>query len=219
MMGFLPELGQYVAIRVSSGLSEEEYDSRIQAVKENSLWIDPPLALKTKRLVRLPRGTKLALTYQDPADQVPFSFETMVVVGDENCLVLERPTQIIRLQRRHFVRVPLNLPVNILRVDPNTRTFGNVSAWVDNLSGGGMLVQLEKGREMYVGDIAGLNFQLPGSEGSSTISAKVRVIHKRTALQSSEPISVGIEFIDLPETEREAIIKCVFRRQLELKRA
>ncbi len=84
----------------------EEYKSRIEKIEEEKVCISMPTQ------TRVPVNTH-CLTYYVYKEQ-RYGFETTVKGYEKenvNLMVLPRPTEVLRLQRRRYFRVPVDVPV------------------------------------------------------------------------------------------------------------
>lgn len=114
-------------------------------------------------------------------------------------------SDILREQRREFVRVPVDLSVSV-----TTREGVCSSGLTRNLSGGGLAAVIPIHGEVDVGEVVDVRFQVPGD--SRVIEVKSVVIRVDKA-NKADFLVVSTQFLGLPESLRQRIIQFVFKQQ------
>lgn len=179
------------------------YGSRIEMVRQDELWI---AALQEKGvLVPVSVGEKVEV-YLVGENEL---FCSQCVVKDRlrkgniAYLVLQVPQEVVRKQRREYVRFNVVLPV-FLKKEEKT-----LSATTKNVSGGGMLVHLDEKKEaLKPREEVFFCLHMNGGE----IMGKAEVVRRE------EPHLYGFRFTSISDRDREEIIRYIFRQQVELRK-
>jgi len=202
---------------VSKGDYRGMYNSRIEDFDSESIYITIP----STRGVPIPLrpGSPIEISFINENGR--FSFNSVVkdrIKGKLPLLQIEKPDVIYRKELRKFFRVEARIKV-ILR----TVTYEMVDncpeikmeeyeAYTKDISGGGARIVTEVPLE--IDQAVELKFDDKNKiRGLSEIFAKVVVIY-----ENSEKVDAGLEFISIKESDRDKIIKYVFKRQIELRK-
>lgn len=123
--------------------------------------------------------------------------------------IIDYPSDLKKIQLRSFVRIDTALPVKI-DVLPEAEGGETVSltASTKDISGGGMQLALRK--SLPLGTKIAVAFELPNMGEITTEGTVVRIEKSADCI-----FTAGIRFIDIPERERDKIIKFIFRKQCE----
>ena len=132
-------------------------------------------------------------------------------------MVLAKPDEITRIQRRNFVRVPCDIDatVRVLSVAENGSgdSFPDAySATIEDISAGG--VQLKGSENLPLATNVELLFTLPDTE---TTMNEVFAEVVRGSDSEQPPYVLGLEFTSITENKRNDIIQYVYDRQIEIK--
>ena len=131
-------------------------------------------------------------------------------------LIVKAPTEFRRIQRRRFFRLEVHLPVHFGRETLNSDPDGpelTEQGVTENLSAGGLLLVSRKA--ITEGQLLVIRIELPDG------SLQTEAVARRVLSEGEEHYRVGLEFIDLPENDRDRIVSYLFaeqrqRRQLGL---
>lgn len=205
--------------RIAVGLKRADYtgtyDSRVEDITKKSILISHP----SENGVPIPMlpGTKVSVEYVSNSGR--YHFETSVkgrhTEGSLSFIELEIPETITKNQLREFFRVPTNLKAKVKIFyskvpDKNMKIpHKKVDCKVVDMSGGGGKLITEAFFEK--GQVFGLDMSQE-IEGTEDI--------RRTCIRSKriqEKSEVSFKFNIEKESERNIIIKYVFKRQIELK--
>ena len=194
-------LGLTVELVVAEGKYEGNYLTRIEEVGERILIVGA--LFNHGEVVPLREGTKVRLTFWDEA--AAYSFEGKImqrIAVPIPMLVLELPDSVVKVQRRNYVRVPALYPVSFRSVTKKGLSDLQKGMMLD-LSGGGLRFltkeRVENESLLYV------LLTLPKGE----LKTPVRVCRAEKT-EDSKHYMVSVEFHDIPERERDLIIRCVF---------
>ncbi|BCJ85360.1 flagellar brake protein [Effusibacillus dendaii] len=217
----MPRIGQTVTIEVPSGPFKGEYLSRIEDMDKNWLYLDVPADSETHRTGLLPEGTPIRLKFKDKKN-TPCDFDA--TIGDNlfrksQLVLVKRPeiTAIRRHQRRAYVRVPANLPVELVVMDLQTNQLHRLECLTYNISGGGLSVVLRQDHPLKTGDLIGVNMEIPVDGQFRRVVAKARVVSFMPVSEISSRKTASLQFVELSEDHRQLIIQYVFRREIEMR--
>ncbi|MCS6860188.1 MAG: flagellar brake domain-containing protein [Abditibacteriales bacterium] len=199
-------VNQRIEIMVREGDRFEQYPSRIEALERDRFIVAAPMWHGVP--LRLPLGTSVEVALMTPT--ALYEFATLVVGAAERplpTLTLIYPNVVNRIQRRQFVRVEDALPV---RVESPTR----LEAITINVSGGGVLLNLKppQGEAPSIGEEWSLELYLP--DRPEPLHSVGRVLRAQR-VPGSDRLQVALEFVQIDEETRKAIIQHVFQRQLQ----
>ncbi|MDQ7096219.1 flagellar brake domain-containing protein [Desulfosporosinus sp. PR] len=201
--------GITVELTVPEGDYEGNYRTRIEEVGERLLMVGAPF--DKSGIVPLREGMMVKLTFWD--EVAAYSFEGRImqrIAIPVPIFVLELPQSIAKVQRRSFVRVPAFFPVAFRMVTKEGLSDLKKAVMLD-LSGGGMRFTTED----YVENKSLLYAQLSLPNGELQTPVRVCRVEK---VEDSKHYSISVEFHDLPERDRDRIVKCVFEIQRAMRK-
>ncbi|WP_407307346.1 flagellar brake protein [Desulfosporosinus sp. SB140] len=201
--------GLTVELAVYEGEYEGKYRTRIEEVGERLLMVGAPY--DKGEIVPLREGVVVRLTFWD--EVAAYSFEGRImqrIAIPVPMFVLELPNSVAKVQRRSFVRVPAFFPV-VFRTVTKEGLSDLKKATMLDLSGGGMRFTTED----YVENRSLLYAQLSLPNGE--LQTPVRVC-RAEKIEDSKRYTISVEFHDLPERDRDRIVKCVFDIQREMRK-
>jgi c-di-GMP-binding flagellar brake protein YcgR len=190
----------------------EEYRSRAKSLGTETISIPIP----TNKRVPVTTHCWVYFIYKDQR----YGFETTVKGYEEDNIlqmILNRPREILRFQRRKHFRVPVDLPVTYQL--PRRSAEGKeeiCSGTIRNMSSGGILIITDE--DVPLGSELHLFFTLADEVGRQEIPAKIvrgGMIERRVKKNFYE---YGIEFNDMPGRLRGTLMHFVFSLQIELNR-
>ncbi len=215
-------VNQRLQLRVAVGGDgrRQSLASRVEDVNRQAIVVAHPTA--EGALVDLPRGTPVEVAYAD--DAALYRFVTRVrgrILRPAPQLELERPEQVVRIQRREFVRLALSLPVR-LRV---LALPGEEAAAEEGLachhgrtrdvSAGGAHVLTSA--PLPRGTIVELEVELRPGE---CFLALGEVVRREPAPPELGPdvVALGVNFLGLELKEQHYLVNFVFQQQRELRK-
>lgn len=201
--------GKTVDLNVLEGDYKGLYRTRIEDVNKDSITVLS--AYDKNTVVSLRIDTEVEVIYYDKLSAYAFNARIVDRVSSPiYAYILSLLSKMKKVQRRRYFRVPVIYPVTVSRILPNGLSKP-ISGTTIDLSGGGMLIQLNQPLE--VGAKISAEFDLPDLK----IKTAARVV--RTCKdQEKNTYLLGIEFRDLSEPQRDKIIRCVFDIQRTLLR-
>jgi len=191
------------------------YDSRIENIDNKVIKITIPSQKGVP--VPLSPGAKLEVSFITQMGRFSFKSEVIGRVK-ENIPLLEiaYPDFLRRQELRRFFRVETRLKIKFHTIDYIMKDGipemikKKYEGIVRDISGGGLRlncdIKLEQGQaiEVDISESLGTKFNIIAI-----------VVHVYSNVDKSD---VGVEFITIKETDRDKIIKYIFKRQIELKR-
>lgn len=213
-------------INIGDGLIlEPKYSDKIERYKcklveriGENLYIDYPINMETNRTVFLIEGFQLKGTFI-AADGSVYIFECEVlkrVKTNIPMIVLSYPgnDQLIRVQRRQFVRVETAVDVAVHPIQSEFRPFVTIT---DDISAGGAAIIIQKNSPLKADMFMNNWFVLPMQSGEihylKLKSKLIRVVE----LNESKSI-ISVQFIDSSPNDRQILLRFCFDRQLALRR-
>lgn len=215
------QLNQRIELEVKSGDYAGNYLSRVEEIGENDIRIAIPVEKGTIIPLRLKTPVTVTIVGKDAV----YSANTFII-GRFNdslpLLVLLKPAEFRRIQRRNYVRIDANLPTQIKVVNESEEDENIIPAHSRNISGGGMMLTVENQNlgavKISIGTILDIAVEIPDIyEPVKAIGRVVRSDRQKSA-SGTEELIIGVNFTALEEKDREDIISYVFRRQRELRK-
>lgn len=202
--------GLLIELSVLEGEYEGRYRSQIEEVNENSVMVGAPI--EGGQVVPLREGTEVLLILWD--DSATYEIKTKVIKRQAEPLPvmsLSLSDSYRRIQRRSYVRVPAFYEIHYRVIDHRSGLGKPQKVTMLDLSGGGMRFQvrekLEKNTVLFV------ELTLP------TVELKTQAVVRRVfEMDERGHYSVSVEFVDLPERDRDRIIRCVFDIQRAMRK-
>lgn len=201
----LPATGQVLRIRPVRE-ADPFYRSRLVDTRPDGLQIEPPLHTDGTPFAAV--GPFWLEYHANDGALCMFSTQIVSVLDHPATWVVSRPKpqEIIRQQRREFVRVAADLPVR-LEIGQRRQALNLRSK---DISGGGIGVWIPKGTPVHPGDVLGCKFTLP-KEG---FPVDVECLVVRVGEPNEEGVCVcSLQFQEMREAVRQKIIQFTFWRQ------
>lgn len=206
------QINQKLLLEVKVGDYAGIFDSRIEDVAKDKLFVSMPT--DKGNTIPLKPNTKLHISYV--MENGRFSFKSMVLDRVKDplpLLVIQYPDAVFRQELRAFFRVDTRMNIKIL-VDVDSGD-GIVSqklfeAKVADMSGGGLRLftdaKVEKDAIIEIYFIGNMD-RLEQVKGAVMRSRRVE-----------DKYELGIKFLELSQSDRDKIIKYVFKRQVEMRK-
>jgi c-di-GMP-binding flagellar brake protein YcgR len=198
--------GQEIAIEILAGPWRGSYETLVTGADTERLFLTPPVL--AGRPVRPEPGTPVRAELRNADGSCCFMGN---VVSDElifgHCLAITMPTEIRRLQRRSFVRQPVALPVQVMKLPAAGERPERAPAFLHGMTrdiGGGGLSFICSGLQALPGDLVSVLVLVP--EAARRVQATCEVIRSDEA---GGPIAV--RFVDVDERAREELSGFVAR--------
>lgn len=199
--------------------NDDKYRCMLVDRKNNKLNIDYPTNVKLNRTAYLLTGMQMKATFIAEDGSV-YLFETEIIGREKidrlETIILSYPGKenLIKIQRREFVRVETSLDVAVHSLKHEFDSFTTVT---DDISAGGAAIILPEGCELKEKQDIKTYFVIPMQSGDyHYLEITSRVIR---IIQSSKGRNkASLQFLDLTENEEQIIIRLCFERQLALRR-
>ena len=157
---------------------------------------------------------KVECSLSDEEENAQFGFESTVLRREGRAVplyFLSKPTKLVRLQRRGFVRVQVLLGADYCLDGRNEW----IRAYLLDLSGGG--AKLSHSEDLPPGQIITLSFKMSPDEPSLFLQGRiVRSIPVSTSVGNI--YHSGVEFVDISIGVQDSIVAFVFGRLLDKRR-
>lgn len=207
-------IGQPVRIRLTQKATEF-YDSRVVESNISECCIDIPLHHRERRALNLALGATVWVEYQ-AHDGALCSFQAQFfeVKRIPNVVWrISRPSakDIIREQRREFVRVPADIQVRLEYIADGLAKHEDV--YTHDISGGGMALYLPRHVFLRPGLIVDTKFTLP----NVNFPVDVKSVVIRVSDRNDQGFAIGsFQFMNIKESVRQRVIQYTFHRQRTL---
>lgn len=198
------------------------YRSRIIDLDDTYWYIDYPINEQTGKVTFLLDGLKLSAWFVGFKDQAVYRFFTEVldrVYKQVPMIKIKKPLveEIIRIQRRQYVRV--GTAINVACHPKNGKDFKPFVTVSEDISAGGMSLLISKDDVVRENSEVNLFFVLNYSDGSiSYFEQKAKVIRMSTMKSVGQKKLSSMEFIDIDEKTRQALVRFCFQQQLKKKK-
>lgn len=195
----------------------EKYKCKLVEQKGNDLFIDYPINLKTNRTVFLLDGTQMKASFVS-ADGSVYLFETEVKGRTKQnipMMILSFPgkEQLIKIQRRQFVRVETSMDIAI---HPLNSEFSPFTTITEDISAGGASVFIPTNVNIKADMTIDTWFVLPMQNGEyHYLKIKCKVVR---VIENESKNKVSLQFLDLTSNQRQFILRFSFERQLAIKK-
>ncbi|SLL36902.1 Predicted glycosyltransferase [Mycobacteroides abscessus subsp. abscessus] len=199
----------------------EQYKSRVLGVEEKSINIEYPIHMETNKLLFLMNGAQLRVNFVT-SEGVAYLFHSEVIgrKKDNNVpvLILSLPEkdQMIKIQRRQFVRIEtsIDMAIHPLEIENPFKPFTTVSL---DFSAGGAAVIVPKDIKLQEKNKIKVSLVLPLQNGEYNylhLDAEIKNIINYN--ENSDKMS--IEFLKVDPVDRQSMLRFSFDRQLSLKK-
>ncbi|WP_232735765.1 flagellar brake protein [Alteribacter populi] len=190
------------------------YRSKVADLNNESIFIHFPVGVHDSKPHFFPEETRFKGWFLGKDDAI-YLFESNVtgkLGGQIPVIVLKKPEKenLIRIQRRQYVRVDTCLDVAVGSVNNDFSAFTTTSL---DLSGGGLQIVLPHdhslSENMEVTAWLPLSFQSNPVEYVKAESKVIRIRNKNASIRAS------LKFITMEENERQKVIRFCYERQVQ----
>ncbi|MCM3361809.1 flagellar brake protein [Niallia sp. Sow4_A1] len=199
----------------------DQYKSRVLGMEEKSLYIEYPIHLETNKLIFLMNGAQLRVNFVTN-EGIAYLFHSEVIgrKKDNNVpvLILSLPSidQMIKIQRRQFVRIEtsIDMAIHPMEVENSFQPFTTVSL---DFSAGGAAVIVPKKIYLEENSKIKVSLVLPLQNGEYNylhLDAEI----KKIIDYNENSNKMSIEFLDIEPVDRQSMLRFSFDRQLSLKK-
>ncbi len=208
------KLGTNLLLEPTFSSKAEKYRCKVVDQDNHSIFINYPVDTSTNKSVILTDGTQLKVTFVDETKAV-YAFPTEVLgrkLGQVPMIKLSipNPTEILKIQRRNYVRIEHALDIAI---EYEGEKFQFIT---EDFSAGGIAVILNKEVNFRDGDRVSILLPLAFNNGDMKyVFSDAKVIR----IWDKQDITIAsLEFIDADDTDKQHIVRFCFERQLLLRK-
>ncbi|MCP8616718.1 flagellar brake protein [Salirhabdus salicampi] len=214
----------YVGAKLTLALAQDDFRDRqpftteIVDIHDQTLHIEYPVNPETGKPEFLFTGTECIAKFLGK-DEAVYTFRTEVTGrGNEQAPVLHMSypgdDQLMKIQRRKFLRVPAELDVS---VRDSHQTFSPFTTKTVDLSGGGLAIETGHTPFIQKGSIIHVWLVLPfKSNEYHYINARAKVVRIFYDTDENETVEyASLQFTDIIEQDQQEIIRYCFEKQLE----
>ncbi len=207
------EVHDEVELRVGSGEQTRLVRAQVWKLLPDGLMVALPEEAQDLAASPEPYSVQVTRSGKDAV----FVLDTRRIVPDApatSLLILKQEGEWRRVQRRWDVRwrISLDGQVRVSAAGGDKKTLGIT---ILDISAGGLLIQSKQ--RLVEGERVTVLFQLPG-QPASTIETDAEVVRGVPVEESSGIFRTGLQFLALPERERERIVKFIFQTQARARR-
>lgn len=212
------KIGDSLTLELRYSDKQEKYRCKLVERKNQYLYIDYPIGMETNRTAFLLDGTQVKCSFVDQDGSV-YLFETEVlgrVKENIPMLILMFPgeEQLIKIQRRQFVRIEISVDVAIHPVHQEFKPFTTVT---DDISAGGAAIlapnniDFKNGQELYCWIV------LPMQNGEyHYFKFKSRMIRSKNLDETQNKVS--LQFLETNSHERQILLRFCFDQQVSMRK-
>lgn len=208
------KVGTVVILEKEGDETGDEFKSKVIDAGDGFVMIDYPAHVETGKTTFLPNDTALFATFTDDL-KMSYGFQTTVKGRHHKGipmlqLAYEGDENLIKVQRREFVRVDANLDV---AVEVGDDVYRLVTA---DISAGGLAINLPTLQTLTAQTIVKLLIVLPfAAREIEYVRAKAEVV--RVWEDHGRNIA-SLTFLDTSSSDRQQIVKFCFEHQLQMKK-
>lgn len=197
---------------------EKVYFSMIQDIlDEDTFVINLPMSKRERAFLYI--GQEVAVNYFRCHGQYYFLAMVIERYEKENVYYfkLKKISDIHRLQRRNYFRLAKTIPIKIDILDQDNKTnIETINGYTFNICGGGVGVIVQQ--DLPVNTNVKCTFELKLGDNIDKFSTKAKVVRCNHIDDQEDKFEVGICFEDMPEQQRDEIIKFIFNEQRRLRK-
>ncbi len=209
-------INEKITVVVLEGDKAGAYPSRIEDVGSDAIVVAAPT--NEGAVLELAEGDRVQVGVLQKDALYTFSSSVEAVIRRPfPMLQLALPARIERHQRRRYARVDSALPVRYRRADTASGPrMVPYRAMATNVSGGGALIAT---RDVHPGVDPGSLVEVELELPEGRVYAAGQVVRVLTEAEGQEVrFKVAVEFTEIDERDRDALVRYVLKRQFELRR-
>jgi c-di-GMP-binding flagellar brake protein YcgR len=204
--------GEKILLEVDDNGSAEDYLSKVEEIiDENTFVVTRPI--DSGHYTYLTVGQIIRIVYYREDAMIYFDAQVTERIKNQESIsaVVSAVSERYKLQRRNYFRLNIMVQVDASAIESNgnRRKLGRFDT-VD-ISGGGL--KIASSRIIEPDTMLEMIISIPALEDKSI---KGKVIRSCLSERYSGVYEVGVEFVDMHQSIRQAIIKFIFTRQREL---
>ena len=213
MFAVLLTIGTILIIDKDFTKDSEKFKSKVIDIAESHVMIDYPTHIETGKTAFFVDGTQLLVTFTD-SNKISHAFRTEVggrLIKGVPMLKLSYPgdSQLIKIQRREFVRVDTSIDVAVLKDGEKHQYIA------EDISAGGIALYLPNKPAFSENDTLSLIIVLP------FLNKEINYVRvEATVVRIWERLGrnvASLKFGDISVDDRQRIIRFSFEKQLEMR--
>ncbi len=217
-------------------LANRSFITRVEDITKDSVVIGAPYDTEKRFYIYLRGGTKVRVSF--PKKDAVYQFTSIVQdsrSGRLPLIVLSKPKELLRFQRREFVRLDDVIPVtykvaisedmnvkykliekkDIPDIDLEELEGDFLNGFTKNISGNGMLLIVKKD-VAKIGNLLEISFRLPGKSKVFKVIGEIVRFANEVKVEYPDEVGVGVKFIKINERDRTEIVRYIFDKQREM---
>ncbi|WP_397537652.1 flagellar brake protein [Rummeliibacillus pycnus] len=210
------KIGTNIILETISSETSERFRCKIVEQKNNSIYIDYPINVKTNKTSFLLEGSQYRASFVDDS-KVAHAFKTQVlgrIKSNIPMIMLSFPTddEIIKIQRREFVRVLT--PVDVA-VEFDHQFYQFIT---EDISAGGLAIIINQPVAFKENDDLQLTIVLPftnSNDGIKYVQTSAKVVR---FIERDNTIIAPLQFTNTDDIDKQNIIRFCFERQLQIRK-
>lgn len=210
--------GVILTLQIREDESVNKYRCKVQEVREKEIYVDYPVQVNNGKTTYIVNGAQLYGTFVTE-EGVAYQFESEVLGRiKQNIPMIQLsypgPTELVKIQRREFVRVESNVDVAVY---PSLVDFTPFTTVTHDISAGGCSINLPQHMHLPESEMILTYFVFHLHSGDIhyvKIKSKViRVVDRQNGLRRA-----SLQFDNVKENEQQIILKYCFEQQLLLRK-
>lgn len=203
---------QRIEISIDDELSEyKKLASRIEEITTDYLHISVPMV--RGELLPLRIGTKVKINFANKDNAYYFN---SIIVDRKNdripILIIKKPENFIKIQRRQWVRVPAIIDIHFkAQKHQDDEKVEQYKGSTIDISGGGMLFYTSDPVEN--GQVLDIKIDLPDRQSLFCKAKIIRILEK--ASEKGKKNKAILEYTDINEGDRDKLVNFIFEKQRE----
>ena len=189
--------------KVEISWNDGYYKSNIENVEEGSISISIPI--KDGQYIPLRKFEQVEVIYYQGNNI--YKFYTKVIdrqIDRIPIIVLGYPTEVFKVQRRKFVRVPIICTIEYSKIEKQPQSI--LKAFMVDLSGGGMRMRVKLDEGVALKNL--IKAYIPVGEEHLEVKGEIVRLEKD---EVNKDYICGVNFIDVNDKIREKLIKFIFQ--------
>lgn len=221
----LPRVGQTIRLQFTGSSEDEQgmeaFKSRITDLTEELASIELPTSESTGRTGVFRPGTSCLVWYVGE-DGSRYEFQSSIVSRESGhipvlLLQLPKKEEIVRTQRRNYLRIETALDIAVKHQDP-MRRYHFLARTID-ISGGGLSFTCDESYRLREKDVLQVWIALPSKNGQVQHAfAELEVVRQKAPEEKGLHQWISGKFTNISEQDRVKVVRACYERQLELRK-
>ncbi|TYS68375.1 pilus assembly protein PilZ [Sutcliffiella horikoshii] len=211
--------GVVLTLQVKNDDKVEKYRCKVQEVKEKEFYVDYPAHIVNGKTTYILNGTQLLITYVSD-EGVAYTFESEVLGRIKQAIPMVQLSfpgyhQVLKVQRRQYVRVESNIDVS---VHPLSHHFIPFITLTQDISAGGAALILPEHVSFPEEGHVFTTFVIHLNNGETHYLKLKSKIIRLVEETSKNRWKASLQFDPINEFQRQVLMKYCFEQQLLLRK-